>query len=85
MDIKEDWRVWCISFLIKKWIRGDSGKKSDVNVNEVLTQELHKSVIKIFKRRKVYARFKNNFLAANLAEMGSLSKRIEVLNIYCVS
>ena len=30
------------------------------SVNEVLVQELHKQVIKKFKRRKVYARFKDN-------------------------
>ena len=30
------------------------------NVNEELAQELHKPVIKKFKRTKVYARFKDN-------------------------
>ena len=32
--------------------------KSRANVNELLAQELHKLVIKKFKRKKVYARFK---------------------------
>ena len=45
-------------------------RKVKTNVNEVLTQELHKLVIKKFKRRKV-SRFKVNILATNLAETGS--------------
>ena len=40
-----------------------------------LYKELHNPVIKKFKRRKVYARFKDNIWAADLAEMGSLSSK----------
>ena len=38
------------------------GKKtgSGVSLNEQLSEELHKSVIKKFKRGKVYVRFKDN-------------------------
>ena len=43
-----------------------------INVHEVLPEELHKPVIKKFKRRKVYARFKNNIWETDLAEMGSV-------------
>ena len=46
--------------------------KTGVNVNEVLVQELRKLVMKQFKRRKVYLRFKDNIWAADLTEMGSL-------------
>ena len=35
----------------------------------MLAQELHKPVIKIFNRKKVSARFKDNICAANVAEM----------------
>ena len=52
-----------------------SGTINEPNVNEVLPQELHKPVIKKLKRRKVYARFKDNIQAADLAEMGSLSTK----------
>ena len=45
----------------------------EANVNEVLTQKLHKPVIKKFKRRKVYPWFKDETWAADLAVMGSLS------------
>ena len=46
--------------------------KAGANVNEVLAQELHKPVIKKFKKRKAYARFKDNIWVADLTEMGSL-------------
>ena len=50
-------------------------KKAGVGVSviEQLADELHKPVIKKFKRRKVYVRFKDNISAADLAEMRSLS------------
>ena len=48
---------------------------SAVSVNEQLAEELHKPVIKKFKR-KVYARFRDNIWASDLAEMGSLSSKI---------
>ena len=44
-----------------------------ISANEQLAEELHKLVIKKFKRRKVYARFKDNIWVANLAGMVSLS------------
>ena len=49
--------------------------KAGANENEVLVQELHIPAIKKFKTRKVYAWFKDNIWAADLAEMGSLSSR----------
>ena len=48
---------------------------SDVNEYKVLAQELHKTVIENFQKRKAYARFKDNIWAADLAEMGSLSSK----------
>ena len=44
-----------------------------MDVNKVLAQELHKPMIKKFKRRKAYIRFKDTNWAADLTEMGSLS------------
>ena len=43
--------------------------ESGVSVNEELTEELHKSVIKKLKKRKIYGRFKDNNWAVDLAEM----------------
>ena len=46
------------------------------NRNEVLAKEVNKkTVIKKLKRRKVYARFKYNTWAADLAKMESLSSK----------
>ena len=44
---------------------------------EVLAQELHKPMIKKFKRRKVYGRlrFRDNIWDTDLAEMGPLSSK----------
>ena len=46
-----------------------------VSVHEQLTEELHKAVVKKFKKRKVYARFKDSIWATDLAEMGSFSSK----------
>ena len=53
----------------------DKKTGSGISVNEQLAEELHKSVIKKLKRRKVYARFKDNIWAADLAEMESLPSK----------
>ena len=50
-------------------------RKAGISVNEQLAEELHKPVTKKFKRRKVYARFKDNIWTADLAEMESLSTK----------
>ena len=71
MKLYEYDQLWSLSLLIKK----KTG--SEVGVNEELAEELHKPVIKKFKRRKVYSRFKDNIWAADLAEMGSLSSKIK--------
>ena len=51
----------------------DKKTESGISVNEKLAEELHTPVIKKFKRRKLYARFKDNIWATDLAEMESLS------------
>ena len=50
-----------------------TASKFRANINKVPAQELHKAVIKRFKRSSVYARFEDNTLAVNLAEMRSIS------------
>ena len=42
--------------------------------NEVLAEELHKPIIKNFKRRKVYSSFKDNIWGVDLADMQLISK-----------
>ena len=53
----------------------DEKTGSRVSLNEQLAEEWHKPIAKKFKRRKVYARFKDNIWAADLSEMGSLSSK----------
>ena len=42
--------------------------------NEQLAEELHKPIIKKFKKRQVYSTFKNNIWGADLADMIIISK-----------
>ena len=42
---------------------------SGISINEQLTKGLNKPVIKNFRKKKVYARFKDNILAADLGEI----------------
>ena len=42
--------------------------------NETLAEELHKTIIKKFKKRKVYSAFKDNIWGADLEDMQLISK-----------
>ena len=42
--------------------------------NEQLAEELHKPIIRKFKKRKVYSAFKDNIWGADLADMQLISK-----------
>ena len=46
-----------------------------MSVNEQLAEELHKTVTKKLKRRKVYPKFKGNIWVSDLAEIESLPSR----------
>ena len=59
-----------------------TGSRVQMSANGQLAEELHKPVIKKFKKRKIYVKFKDNIWAADLAEMRSLSSKIE--NVKCV-
>ena len=52
-----------------------------VSVNEEPAEELHKPVIKIFKRRKNQSRFEDNIWVADLAGMISLSSKNQNVNV----
>ena len=51
----------------------DSGVNMHAN-NEKLAKELHKPIIKIFKKRAVYSGFKDNIWGADLADMRLIRK-----------
>ena len=61
-----------------------SSLKRTKEVNKILTEELHKPIIKIFNKRKVYSQFKDNIWGVDLADIQSLSKKTKVLNIFYV-
>ena len=48
-----------------------------------LAKELHKPIIRKLKKRKVYYRFKDNILGADLADMQLISKFDKGFNFYC--
>ena len=60
-------------------------RKTGKSVNEQLAEQLRTPVIKNFKRRKVYTRFKDNIWAADLAKWSHCLLRIKMLNIHYVS
>ena len=63
---------WSINVLIKK--SSGSGIKNENMSNKELAKELHKLVIRKFKKRKVYSSFIENIWGADLADMQLISK-----------
>ena len=61
----------------------DTGIKS-MPQNEQLAEELHKPIIKKFKKIKVYSAFKDNIWGADLADIQLISKIIKDLDFYYV-
>ena len=51
-----------------------SGIKNEIEENQQLANELHKPIIRKFKKRKVYSSFKENIWSADLADMQLISK-----------
>ena len=52
-----------------------SGVKNEITQNQLLAEELHKPIIRKFKRERwVYSSFKDNIWGADLADMQLLSK-----------
>ena len=66
--------------------RTSSGTVKNVNIsNKELAEELHKPIIKKFKKRKVHSPFVDNMLGAGLAEMQLIRKFNKVIRfLLCV-
>ena len=58
----------------KLFDKKSSGSGITNESNYQLANELHKPIIKKFKKRKVYSSFKDNIWGIDLADMQSLSK-----------
>ena len=71
MGIKEDQHQWYIKFFDKK--SSGSGLANN-NENIQLANELHKPIIRKFKKRKVHSSFRDNIWGLDLADMQLLSK-----------
>ena len=51
-----------------------AGIKNEIKKNQQLNNELHKPIIRKFKKRKVYSSFRDNIWGVDLADMQLLSK-----------
>ena len=75
--------MWFINVFDKK-LKG-SGIKNETKENQQLANELHKPIIKKFKKRKVYSSFKDNIWGVNLADMQLISKHNKgIIYLLCV-
>ena len=71
MDINVDLLHWSINY----WQKVSGGAiKNDYMSNKDLAEELHKRIIKNFKKRKVHSPFIDNSCCANLVDMQLISK-----------
>ena len=73
--MKDNWLQWFTIFFDKK--SAGSGAKS--MPNQQLANELHKQIIRKFKRCLVYSSFKDNICGADLADMQLISKYDKVI------
>ena len=62
-----------LASLTDKSVSG-SGVNIPLEFNEQFAKELHKQIIRKFKKRKVYSGFKDNIWGADLADMQLISK-----------
>ena len=56
-----------------------SGVNMQVMSNEQLVEELHKPIIRKFKKRKDYSRFRDNILGADMQLISKFNKRFKFL------
>ena len=62
------------SMVYKFFDKKSSGSGADAEPNYQLANELHRQIIRKFKRRKVYSSFRDNIWSVDLADMQSSSK-----------
>ena len=72
MDINVELLQRFINFLIKK--TSDVAIKSKIISNKELAEELHKPIIRNFKKRKIHSTFIDSIWGADLADMQLISK-----------
>ena len=62
------------NFFDKKFASGSGLANNEIKQNLQLAEELHKPIIRNFKKRTVYSGFKDNIWGADLADMQLISK-----------
>ena len=62
------------SVVYKLFDKKSSGSGVGNEINQQLVSELHKQIIRKFRRRKVYSLFRNNIWGVDLVDMQSLNK-----------
>ena len=73
------------SMVYKFFDKKSNGSGVDAEPNHQLANELHRQIIRKFKRRKVYSSFRDNIWGVDSADMQSLSKYNKGIKcIYCV-
>ena len=72
MGISVDSQALSTNFSIRKTKGG--GIKNEIKQNEQLAEEVHKPIIRKFKKRKVYSAFKDNIWVADLADIQLISR-----------
>ena len=84
MGIKEDLLLWFTNFFDKKSTGSgiDNNNNNEIKQNLQLAEELHKPIIRKFKKRKVYSGFKDNIWGADLADMEFISKSNKEFRFY---
>ena len=60
------------------------GVNISLDFNEQIAKELHKPIIRNFKKRTVYSGSRDNVWGVNLADMQLIGKLIKDLDFYCV-
>ena len=62
-----------------------TGIKNEIKENQQLANEIHKPIIRKFKKIKVYSSFRDNILGIDLADMQLISKyNKEIRYLFCV-
>ena len=72
------------NFFDKKSVSGSDVANNEIKQNLQLVEELHKPIIRNFKKRTVYSELKDNIWGADLAEMQLLRKLNKEFRSYCV-
>ena len=82
MNIKEVLLLWFTNSLLKK--TSVSGIKNEHISNKQLAEELHKPIIRKFKKRKVQSPFIDNIWGVDLDDMQLIGKCNKEIRFYYV-